>query len=992
MVQASGTGNFASAATGGYNRDASEDRAYVSGWSFVDSPSASATFQFQWRRDTDTPTGGTVRSFIQAIPFYYSDIGIYTSTSTTATGGTTPTQIGGFSAVVEGTNITIASNQVSVTGDNTRYLCLGAAYHQSAGNARTQRWYGFEIDGTFDDAAKGCMYYRNAANADGGQPFIRLLETDTATRTIELNQYRGDGVAAGQGGADVDGNTTGANSQHAMVVIELNSSAEVFSSTDATGGQEFALTGPVDVDIASTSDIEFNDSASFTRVSDTAVNCEQAMDVFAFANVSHAREAGSIGSGSRWTVFGEFTINGTENTDVGFHGNYNRGNQGTQDCHGSSTNQAGVFAVSLNDDIGISNTELPGTEGGGGDIETQAGWVGFGLINIDTLEDAGGGGAIQGATSFAFSEAVQARGTGDLATAVSVDFSESVDLSGFYTKGSWQGSQVAPYILPIVPYTFSVSAGGVSASTSIAFSQSADLNAVGDLAGATSLAFSESADLNGTGSLSAGIAQTLISFLQISVPISSRVAIFGSESVDFTETANLAASGTLSATESVDLSQAGSVQAVGALQAATSIDFSQFGSLSAGAIVGSATLSFSTLAELAATGELQGAASVDFSASATAALDNALRGDTSIDFSQSAITQATGSLIAAASLSFSESGIVSSPGDLSASTSLAFTTSASPSGDGRLLGLSLITFSESADLGGAGVPFAGYGLAPWILPTAAYSFEAKQAALQGDESVAFSVSATLTGSGIPSGDRIQGSTSLDLFGFAVYLEGRGQLQGSTSLDFSDQAVLNATLFGNESISFSVNATLSADGRLLAAETIAFSELAGLSQTADLSAQAEIAFSQNASLTMFGRVQASETLAFSQSGILRGIGSLSASESVSFSQSATGAILGTLRASTVIRFINPGSLLRQIEGSAAINFTHSATLTPITRGRVYATVVWQSDAQAGVTFESSTNAIVQWQTDANAGVRFSPEQQQIVIFQNDAQAGVKFRGR
>ena len=393
MIQASGTGDFASAVTGGYNRDNSEDRAYVSGWSFVNNPSASSTYTFQWRRDSDTPTGGTVRAFIQCVPLYYSDVGIYTSTSTTATGGTTPSQITGFTGT-DGTNITISSNVVTMTGDNKSYLCLGSGYHQGIGSSRTQRWFGFRIDGTWDDSAKGCMYFRNTSNADGGESFIKGIRTATADVTVDVAQYRGDGVGAGQGGADVDSNTTGSNSQHSLVVIELNDDAEVFFSTDSVGGQEFALTGPVDVDIASTGDIDHNDSGSFTRSSDTAVNCEQAMDLVAFANVSHARESSSIGSGSRWTVHGEFTINGTEQTDKGFHGNYNRGNQSTQDCHGSSCNCAGLFAVALNDDIGVSNQELSGTEGGAGDIETQAGWVGFGLINLDSLEAAAGGSTI----------------------------------------------------------------------------------------------------------------------------------------------------------------------------------------------------------------------------------------------------------------------------------------------------------------------------------------------------------------------------------------------------------------------------------------------------------------------------------------------------------------------------------------------------------------------------------------------------------------------
>ena len=388
MIQSSGTGTFLSAQTSGYNRDNSEDRSYVSGWSFVDSPSASSTYTFQWTRDSDTPTGGTVRSYIQAVPFYYADIGMYSSSTAATYGGTTPNLMTGFTADLEGTNITISSNQISVTGDNKRYLVLASGYIEGqAGGTRTQRWYGLEIDGTFDDSAKGCCYLRNSSNQHGGESFIKLLETSTATRTVEMNSYRGDGVGAGQGGADSDGGGSGgSNAAHRMVVIELNDSAEVFASIDSVGGQEFALAGPVDVDIASTGDIEFSDSASFVRVDDNNVNCEVAMDVFAFANISHAREASSIGSGSRWTVHGEFTINGVEQTGVGFHGNYNRGNQSSADTFGSSTNNAGVLAMSQDEDIGISNQELSGTEGGGGDIETQAGWVGFGLINLDTLE------------------------------------------------------------------------------------------------------------------------------------------------------------------------------------------------------------------------------------------------------------------------------------------------------------------------------------------------------------------------------------------------------------------------------------------------------------------------------------------------------------------------------------------------------------------------------------------------------------------------------
>ena len=46
-------------------------------------------------------------------------------------------------------------------------------------------------------------------------------------------------------------------------------------------------------------------------------------------------------------------------------------------------------ALSSNDDVGVSVTELTGSEGGGGNIAVQDGWEGFWGINLDTLEDTG---------------------------------------------------------------------------------------------------------------------------------------------------------------------------------------------------------------------------------------------------------------------------------------------------------------------------------------------------------------------------------------------------------------------------------------------------------------------------------------------------------------------------------------------------------------------------------------------------------------------------
>ena len=382
FVLNSGTGTFVSAYTGGYNRDNSEDTSYVRTWAFIDGPSASATIQFQWKADTDDATGGTSWSCLEVIPLYYSDVGIYSSTDHSQYGGTTPNQIIGLSGT-DGTNITLASNTVTVAGDNKRYLCLGSYFFEGRGG-RTQRWGGFRIDGTKDDSAKAYSYYRNTSNDESGEFFTTLIETVTANRTVDLFCYRGDGVTAGQGGADIDGTDPGVG-QHALVVIELNDSAEVFHSVDGTGGVDLNVTGPVDQVLCRTTDIDFNDSDSWTRASDNAMNAVVAMDALLGADISAAQEV--VSTTSRWTASARFTVNGTEDVDTEA-GDYARNNQGSTDTFGWSANLMSFVALSLGDDVGASVQELAGGEDGGR-YEVQAGWSGFWGINLDTLEAGG---------------------------------------------------------------------------------------------------------------------------------------------------------------------------------------------------------------------------------------------------------------------------------------------------------------------------------------------------------------------------------------------------------------------------------------------------------------------------------------------------------------------------------------------------------------------------------------------------------------------------
>ena len=379
-IQASGTGTFVSSSTGGYNRDTSEDRSYVRGFAFVDGPSASSTIQIQWKADTDDSTGGTVESCLDVIPLYYSDVAVYSSTDSSLYGGTTPNQVTGWSGT-DGASITLASNTVSLTGDNKRYLAFGSQFYEGRGG-RTQRWFGFREDGTKDDESKAVAYYRSTSVDEVGGFYSNIYETSTATVTLDHFCYRGDGVAAGQGGADIDGSTPSVGS-HSWVVLELNDSAEVFKSGDSVGSQNISVTGPVDINAAR--DVAVNDSASFTKASDTAIDAAVAMDALAGANVSVAQE--TVGVTSRWTAYSRFTVNGTEDDNTR-HGNYLRNNQGSLDTFGWSANLLSFVSLSAGDDLGLSVQELAGGEDGG-DPEIQPGWLGFWGVNLDTLQSTG---------------------------------------------------------------------------------------------------------------------------------------------------------------------------------------------------------------------------------------------------------------------------------------------------------------------------------------------------------------------------------------------------------------------------------------------------------------------------------------------------------------------------------------------------------------------------------------------------------------------------
>jgi len=385
--QTGGTGDFVNLQTGGYSRNTSDNETYLCAMGFVNNPSASATFAFQWERESDAPTGGTVKSSLDVIPMFYSNHGIYNGSNLSLMGGTTRNVVPIGSTIAESDTGAIerVTNVVTVKGDNKRYMVMSSQWYQNRGEpgtTRTQRIFGHDYDGSADLAAQSYAYYRQATADGTGGCIHDLIETVTADRTIEMTCFRGLGISNGQGGADVDGQAPTQGVQ-ALVVLELNDEAEVFRRHDATGLQAFdAASPPHDLNALRTND--FTDSASWVVVGTVGMenNTGAAIDALTGANVWAAST--DVTSGTRGTYEGRITVDGTEDGDI-FHGNYIRGNQGGEDTFGLAFNPVGFVALADNGDLGVSVSQTGSLHA----VDTQADTVGMWGINLDTMEPAG---------------------------------------------------------------------------------------------------------------------------------------------------------------------------------------------------------------------------------------------------------------------------------------------------------------------------------------------------------------------------------------------------------------------------------------------------------------------------------------------------------------------------------------------------------------------------------------------------------------------------
>lgn len=383
ISQVAGSWNIFSSRYTWYSRDNSENESWTRAVGIVIWVTANSQFQVQKRRDADGPTGWSVinSSDLQVVKLDQSNYWIYNIWWTgNSYGWTTPNTVDITSILSESNTNAIewntSTDTITLKWDNKTYLVAWSVSFDSA-NSRTQRIWHLEYDNIDSLWTRSYCYARGNTNKFCWLGSMDIIRTSTTDINLQTEIYRWDWVLASQGWADIDWTIT-TDWSWQLIILEMPDILEAFSSEDSTGLQD--VTTPQTLNIAR--DVNFNDTESFTKASNTTVNVVNAADIFSWANIWTARSNVSVNR--RQTSYGSIVIDWIEQT-TWRHGNYSRWNQWNQDTFALWFHPAGIFTTSSDGETLWVNTDpLPGWESGWNDT-TQPWTIGFFALNLDTL-------------------------------------------------------------------------------------------------------------------------------------------------------------------------------------------------------------------------------------------------------------------------------------------------------------------------------------------------------------------------------------------------------------------------------------------------------------------------------------------------------------------------------------------------------------------------------------------------------------------------------
>lgn len=356
----------------GYQRNTNNDALWAAGSCIVDAENGNEVFRTEFFRDFNGSTGAFDQDQTYLILFslddglsyghYQPTVANETSTYANMTLGSTYTE--------EGTKITRSGSDITLAA-NTTYLVTGGVYFSST-SARTARFVRATVDNVAVAGSMGYSYMRDGSNRFGAPNTFSIIETGGSSETLRFQSR----ISDSDGGTPVTGSASIVAASSGFFVIELPSSFEYYSSSDATlaqgvGGSTVNLNFNNTVDNANANIVTSSTASSVTLV---------AGSYFVAGGIEVDRTANS---GARLTREANFKLDGT-NVTTANHGSYNRGDQGSQDVYDNTFNPRGYISASGSEVLTLTLDEDRDTawDNGGGSPQTLNDPLGVYILKI----------------------------------------------------------------------------------------------------------------------------------------------------------------------------------------------------------------------------------------------------------------------------------------------------------------------------------------------------------------------------------------------------------------------------------------------------------------------------------------------------------------------------------------------------------------------------------------------------------------------------------
>lgn len=359
----------------GYQRNTQNDAAWAIGHAVVNATAGDA-LSVEIFRDANSSVGGLNGnlSWLKIVSLDDSqDFAYYTLASSSALGATTYATVPLATGTEIGTSISRTGNDVSLAAG--KYLICGGV-HFTNGGSRTSRFTRFLLDSTHVPGSTGYSYQRNASNEFCSPNSFAIVDI-ASTQTLNL-QARG----PGPGGTPVSGSAQ--SDSAGLWVVRLPDAARFFSSTDTVAGQNVGTTSTT-LNINETT--VRSDANVVSSSTTTSATLAADMDLLVATGAMVRRTSSN---GTRLTREVRLLVNGSETTPVTIaSGEYNRGDQGTQDCYDSAHVVRGIFSGTTGQVLSVSIDESrdSGWDNGGGNPLTNATEApGFYLLDLATVQ------------------------------------------------------------------------------------------------------------------------------------------------------------------------------------------------------------------------------------------------------------------------------------------------------------------------------------------------------------------------------------------------------------------------------------------------------------------------------------------------------------------------------------------------------------------------------------------------------------------------------